>query len=82
MPKRYFELFEDVHAPGRWYLDTPIDAQGQEIWTWLFRRGEPATVAEPVRLPFLHPGKPLDFSLARAAVPMIHERVAAVLTEL
>jgi hypothetical protein len=82
MPKRYFDLFEDVHVPGRWYLDTPIDAQGQEIWTWLFRRGEPATVAEPIRIPFFRPGRPLDFSLAGAAVPVIHERVAAVFAEL
>jgi hypothetical protein len=82
MPKRYFDLFEDVHVPGRWYLDTPIDAQEQEIWTWLFRRGEPATVAEPIRIPIFRPGKPLDFSLAGAAVPVIHERVAAVFAEL
>jgi hypothetical protein len=82
MLKRYFELFEDVHAPGRWYLDTPIDALGQEIWTWLFRRGEPATFAEPLRIPHLRPGNPLDFSLAGATVPVIHERVAAVFAEL
>jgi hypothetical protein len=82
MPKRYFDLSEDVHAPGRWYLDTPIDAQGQELWTWLFRRGEPATVEEPIRIPLFRPGKPLDFSLAGAAVPVIHERVAAVFSEL
>ncbi|WP_224371134.1 imm11 family protein [Hyalangium versicolor] len=82
MSKRYFDLFENVHVPARWHLDTPVDAQGQELWTWLFRQGAPASVAEPIRIPLFRPGEPLDFSLAGAAVPILHERVAKVFTSL
>jgi hypothetical protein len=82
MATRYFKLSDDVYVPGRWELGAPLDARGQKIWTWLFRRGEPAAVDGTIQIPLSRPGKPLDFSVAGAAVPIIHEKVAAILTEL
>jgi hypothetical protein len=82
MATRYFKLSDDVYWPGRWELGAPLDGRGQKVWTWLFRRGEPAVVEGPIRIPLSLPGKSLDFSVAGAAVPIIHEKVAAIFTEL
>lgn len=80
---RYFRLFEDLYVPGRWYLDCPVDGQGQEAGGALFMDGQPASVQEPLKVGLFRPGKPLDFSLADAgAVPVVHPRVAAVFTSL
>lgn len=79
---RYFKLSDDVHVSGRWELGVPLDQQGQKVWTWLFRRGEPAEIEGHLRVPLSHPGKPLDFSIAGAAVPVVTANVAAVLAEL
>jgi hypothetical protein len=81
MVTRYFKLSDDVYVPGRWELGVPLDGRGQKVWTWLFRRGEPAAVDGPIRIPLSHPGKPLDFSVAGAAVPIVHEKVAALFNE-
>jgi hypothetical protein len=82
MAKRYFDLFEDVHVPGRWHLDEPVDQRGQKLGTGLFRRGEPAHVEGRLRIPLYSPGKALDFSLAGTSIPVVHARVAAVFAEL
>jgi hypothetical protein len=82
MVTRYFKLSDDVYIPGRWELGAPLNRQGQKIWTWLFRRGEPAAVDGPIRIPLSHPGKSLDFSVAGAAVPIVHAKVAALFSEL
>ncbi|MFL5348262.1 MAG: imm11 family protein [Hyalangium sp.] len=79
---RYFKLSDDVHVPGRWELGAPVDEQGRKIGIWLFRRGEPISVDGAIRIPLFRAGKPLDFSVAGAAVPIIHEKVAAVFRQL
>ena len=78
---RYFKLSDDVHIPGRWELGAPLDEQGKKIGIWLFRRGEPVSVSGAIRIPLFHTGNPLDFSVAGAAVPIIHEKVATVLRQ-
>ncbi|MCP3144186.1 imm11 family protein [Pyxidicoccus xibeiensis] len=81
---RYFDLAENLYIPGRWYLDTPVDGQGQEAGSWLFTVGEPASsVTEPLRVGLYRPGKALDYSCADAgAIPVVHARVASVLQAL
>jgi hypothetical protein len=83
MPKRYFDLCDDLHIPGRWALGTPVDPRGQESGSWLFVRGEPVQVEGLLRVPVLQRGKPLDFSLADAgAIPIVSEKVAEVLARI
>lgn len=80
---RYFRLFQDLYIPGIWYLGTPIDGHGRKIGTWVFTDGQSVSVIEPLRVGFSRPGNPLDFSMADAAcVPVVHPRVASVLTAL
>ncbi|MFY0565287.1 imm11 family protein [Archangium lansingense] len=82
MPRRYFELSDDLHIPGRWELGVPMDEHEEKVWTWLFRRGELADIKGQLRVPLYGPGKPLDFSLAGAAVPIVHAKVAFILKKL
>jgi hypothetical protein len=83
MPMRYFKLCEDVHVPGRWELDTPVDSTGRELGSWLFLRGEPVHVEGPLHLRSFQPGKPIDFSLADAgSIPIVHSKVADTLARM
>ena len=83
MAKRYFRLLDDLHIPGRWELDDPVDLRGQELRTWLLARGESAHVEGRIRIPIYVPGRPLDFSLlAGAPIPVVRARVAVVFSEL
>ncbi|MCY1075653.1 imm11 family protein [Archangium lansingense] len=82
MPRQYFELFDDLHIPGRWELGVPVDEHEARVWTWLFRRGEPVDIKGQLRVPLYGPGRPLDFSLAGAAVPVVHAKVASILATL
>ncbi len=83
MPMRYFKLSEDVHVPGRWELDAPIDSKGQELGSWLFLRGAPVHLEDPLHVPLCQPGKALDFSLADAgAIPIVHSKVADILARM
>lgn len=83
MAKRYFRLLDDIHVPGRWELNDPVDSRGEVLRTWLFARGESAHVEGRIRIPLYRPGEALDFSLlAGAPIPVVRARVAAVFSEL
>ncbi len=83
MPKRYFDLKDDMRIRGRWLLGTPIDVQGREVDDpWMFYRGQRLSDLGPLKLPVTVPGRALDFSLAAFAAPVVHARVAAVFSEL
>ncbi|HEX8439602.1 imm11 family protein [Archangium sp.] len=82
MSKRYFKLSPGV-VPGCWALGIPVHPQGQEVEDpWIFTDGAPVPNPGRLRLPFDHPGKPVDFSLAGLGAPVIHAKVASLLTEL
>jgi hypothetical protein len=83
MPKRYFELEQDLYIPGRWYPDSPVDEEGQEADVWMFRGGAPVVLETRLRVPLYRPGKPVDFSMTSIGVtPLLHPRIAAVFAEL
>lgn len=83
MPKRYFDLADDVYLPGRWELGHPLDQNGQQFEDpWQFRVGEPARFKSPLRLPIKKPGTPLGFSHAAFSIPVVHVSVASLLSEM
>ncbi|MFL5350140.1 MAG: imm11 family protein [Hyalangium sp.] len=82
MPGRFFDLADDVYIPNRWHLDTPIDSQGQRVFDWDFKRGTPVHVDGRLRIPVEIAGRPLDFSEAGIRIPVVHVRVASMLSEL
>ncbi|HEX8438777.1 imm11 family protein [Archangium sp.] len=82
MPQHFFRLFDDVSAPGRWHLDNPTDSQGREVEDcWQFTDGRSVRIEGRLKVPIEHEGRPLDFTQAGLAVPVVHAKVASVFTE-
>ena len=83
MPMRYFDLADDISLPGRWELGQPLDQNDHQLEDpWQFRVGEPARFQGPVHIPVKRPGTPLDFSHAAFSIPIVHGRVASLLSEM
>jgi hypothetical protein len=83
MPKRYFDLFEDMYVPDRWYLDDPVDSQGRKVDPWQFESGEPIAVEGRLRIPIDRSGKPLDFSVTPVGgAPVVHAKVASLFADM
>ena len=84
MAKRYFDLSDDMSIQGRWLLGDPTDSRGQEVDDpWRFTDGCSVQSDERLSIPILHPGSPLEFSLAGVGVtPIVHARVASIFAEL
>lgn len=82
MPKRYFDLSDDLHMPGRWYLGTTVDELGQEVDPWQFTEGRSVRVHERLKMPLRQRGIPLDFTLAGLDIPVVTSKVASLFLEL
>jgi hypothetical protein len=82
MAQRFFELADDVSAPNRWHLDTPIDSHGRKMFDWDFMRGMPVHVKGRLKIPIEIAGTPLDFTEAGISIPVVHVKVASMLAEL
>jgi hypothetical protein len=83
MPKRYFDLSDDVEMPGRWHLRSPTDLQGRELDDpWVFTDG--IQIPNPGRLksPIARPGRAVDFTITGLGIPIVHVRVASLFAEL
>ncbi|WP_434385682.1 imm11 family protein [Melittangium boletus] len=81
MSQRFFRLADDVQAPHRWHLGTPLDEQGREVHDWDFKRGAPVVEEGRLKTPIEVPGRPLDFCEAGIRIPVVHLRVATLLAE-
>jgi hypothetical protein len=82
MSQRFFDLSDDVYVPHRWHLKTPIDSQGRRVHDWDFKRGMPVQVEGRLTIPVEVAGTPLDFSEAGLSIPVVHVKVASMLSEL
>jgi len=83
MAQRLFKLADDVYVPNRWHLDTPTDIQGRKVFDWDFKRGTPVHVpGGRLKIPIEIPGWPLDFSEAGIRIPVVHVKIASMLSEL
>jgi hypothetical protein len=82
MPKRFFELADDVTIPHRWHLAMPRDRQGLKVDDGQFSSGSPVHIPERLRIPIEIAGKPLDFTEAGISIPVVHIRVASMFAEL
>jgi hypothetical protein len=81
MSQRFFDLADDVYVPHRWYLATPLDSRGHKVHDWDFKRGTPVQVEGRLKIPIKIAGRPLDFSEAGISIPVVHVRVASMLSE-
>ena len=79
---RYFQLDDDKHVPGRWYLGSPLTPDGQELDPRTFTYSRPVDVTGLLRLPLRQPGRPLDFTMADFAMPVARRPLAEQLEQL
>lgn len=82
MPKRFFDLHDDVYYPNRWHLGMPRDDQHRMVNGADFRRGKPFQPPGRLTIPLEVAGTPLDFTEAGVSIPVVHVRVADVLAKL
>jgi len=82
MSQRFFELADDRYFPHRWHLDTPSDSQGRRVFDWDFTKGAPVLVEGRLKIPIEIAGRPLDYSWAGLSIPVVHIKLASMLSEL
>ncbi|HLL02172.1 MAG TPA: DUF1629 domain-containing protein [Myxococcaceae bacterium] len=82
MSQRFFKLSDDVYVPHRWHLAMPLDSRGHKVHDWDFKRGTPVQIEGRLKIPIKVAGQPLDFSEAGIRIPVVHVRVASMLSEL
>ncbi|MFL5353981.1 imm11 family protein [Archangium sp.] len=75
---RYFELMDDFHIPGRWYVKGPLDDQGRELIPYQFRRGEILRWDAPLFLPVRHQGLALDFTQTGLGFIVVSSRFVSI----
>jgi hypothetical protein len=81
MSQRFFDLSDDVYVPHRWHLATPIDGQGRKVHDWDFKKGTPVHMEGRLKIPVKVAGRALDFSEAGVRIPVVHVKVASLLSE-
>jgi uncharacterized protein DUF1629 len=81
MPQRFFKLYDDAYARGRWHLDAPTDSRGREVDPYQFRDGTPVHIKGRLNVPIEHPGRALDFSETNLRIPVVRVRVASLFSE-
>ncbi|ADO73044.1 imm11 family protein [Stigmatella aurantiaca] len=82
MPRRFFELYDDLYARGRWHLKNPIDEQKRKLDDWAFRLGMPMSIEGRLRILIDQKGRALDFSETNSRIPVVHVKAATLFLEL
>ncbi|WP_395814467.1 imm11 family protein [Archangium minus] len=78
----YFDFMDDMSTPGRWHLRSPVDARGQRVDPWQFKKGQPLDIEGVIRFPVNPTGIALEFTLASFLIPVVHRRVVALFERL
>ena len=77
---KYYELYSDVHVPGRWHIRSPVDARGEWIIPSRFFRGTPVCLEDEPFLALSRPGVALDYT--EAMIPVLSPRLVALWEQL
>ncbi len=78
---QYYDLFDNVYVPGRWYLRMPLGREDELFDTWRFHEGRVLDIKEPIGLSMKPAGIPLDFSHA-LGIPVVNRRVVLLFERL
>lgn len=80
---QYFEVEADYeHFSDRWFLDDPVNEQGDLIDPREFRYGHRYNGSKPVHLPVDRPGWEVAFNLGPFNMPVITKEVGEILGRL
>ncbi len=75
---RYFRLMDDVHIAGRWYLESPMDEQGMDIFPWQFLQAKILRWEKPLVLPLYRPGRALEFTQTGLNFVVVNSRFVSI----
>ena len=79
---RYYDLLDDTKLLGRWQLGAPLDAKGNEIDPWQFKKGHVLELGCVPHFTLDLPGRPLDFSWAAFSIPVVSGRFVRLFEQL
>jgi hypothetical protein len=79
MGATYYRLTSDLSYPNRWYLQAPVDGQGNALDPRTFMTGEGVDVVGPIRIGMRLPGEPLSFTLADFDMPVVSAELGAAI---
>ncbi|WP_395835850.1 imm11 family protein [Archangium violaceum] len=72
---RFYDLTDDMRAPGRWHLRHPLDEHGLKIDPWQFTEGRRLGPQGTIRFPVKPDGVELEFTQGAFSIPVVHSRV-------
>lgn len=75
----FYEVVDHVECPDRWVLDEPTTIDGEEVDWWVFTSGEWFDHAHPLGFAIRAPGRKLEFTYSLLGVPVVTQRMAAVI---
>jgi len=81
-PKMYYDMWDNMHIPGRWHLKSPVDEQGREVDPWQFKAGRFLELEGLPVFRLARPGNALDFTLTGLTIPLVHHRVISLFERL
>ena len=79
---RYFELVDDEHISGRWYLSHPKTEGGEWFNPGVFKKGLSVPSPTPLCMAISHQGHSLELTLADQLLPIANARTVELLTRL
>ena len=80
---KYFEVVaDDVRFRDRWFLDEPLDSDGNVIDARNLTDGVPYTGLRPVTVPIQQPGRHIAFTFAAFELPVVAASVGKIFNEL
>jgi hypothetical protein len=74
----FHEVFSDVEAHGRWWLDAPKQHSGSPLSVWEFTSGKWVNPDRKFVIPILEHGTPLELTFTAFDTPVVNDRVAEV----
>lgn len=78
----YYRIVSDPKATDHWYLGAPMDSRGAEIDPRKFIRGMPVGGIEELRVRIRKFGRQVDFNFADFDMPVVHNRLIEVISQL
>jgi len=77
MARRFYRILDDMDASDRWWLASPVDAQGRELDPRIFTEGGPVADPGARSVPLREDGAPLDFTFADFDMPVVTAELGA-----
>jgi len=82
MSSKFFRITDDHAFAGRWFLRSPMQADGSEVDPRAFTRAQPTPTFETLAISLRRAGVPMDFTLADFDMPVVSRALGATIERL